>query len=394
MQTTPHIEKIGRRHYAIGAPFGLKDKLRDLGLSWDGEMKAWWTGKAALVPKIEALLAEPAPVVGRWIKAGKDWLVCAPEAALRTGTIKVAAKGKPIREVRVDPATVRLEGSDWVAAPVRDAVERMDRTAPIPLVGTEDGATERLRYRIEGRHPPEVKPELGRIIATEKKSDAGPRFWRVLGAESHYTTGEFEEDCGEGRMPDGWWLILHVRPATDAEAAPEREHRLAELAKRAEAQAAADAKAAAARAAWEDALARATGGFVRIAAYPDRVVATIATYSPERGEYLTLSAGDCYGKNVVALSISTGHGDMEQGWLYAPRAVCLEILDAQLAASPVSPVAAREWLARCAGCYGTELYRRAAGTDPWTGEAMEGSCPHGMDARACGWCTTGEEPTP
>lgn len=40
------IEKRGRRHYFIGAPYEARHTLRDAGCKWDPAAKAWWTGKA------------------------------------------------------------------------------------------------------------------------------------------------------------------------------------------------------------------------------------------------------------------------------------------------------------------------------------------------------------
>lgn len=49
------VEKVGRRFYAKGAPFEMKNKLKDLGCTWDGDVRAWWTGKASVAEAIKAL---------------------------------------------------------------------------------------------------------------------------------------------------------------------------------------------------------------------------------------------------------------------------------------------------------------------------------------------------
>lgn len=42
------VEKEGRRHYIVGNTYPIKDALRDAGCRWDGDRKAWWTGKAEI----------------------------------------------------------------------------------------------------------------------------------------------------------------------------------------------------------------------------------------------------------------------------------------------------------------------------------------------------------
>ena len=39
------IQSAGRRHYLVGNTYPIKDKLRRAGCKWDGDRKAWWTGK-------------------------------------------------------------------------------------------------------------------------------------------------------------------------------------------------------------------------------------------------------------------------------------------------------------------------------------------------------------
>jgi hypothetical protein len=40
-----NLESKGRRHYIKGNTFAHKDVLKSMGFKWDGDEKAWWTGK-------------------------------------------------------------------------------------------------------------------------------------------------------------------------------------------------------------------------------------------------------------------------------------------------------------------------------------------------------------
>lgn len=49
---TVTIEKAGRRFYVVGNTYAIKDQLRDAGCKWDGDRKAWWTGKADVAARL------------------------------------------------------------------------------------------------------------------------------------------------------------------------------------------------------------------------------------------------------------------------------------------------------------------------------------------------------
>ena len=112
----PAVVKTGRRFYAQGFPFALKDKLKALGCSWDADARAWWTGKADVAKQMQALLAAPIPAVGRWTKVGDEWVVTGEEAALRSGKVRVQARDKPAQDVAV--TDVRRYGDMWIASRV------------------------------------------------------------------------------------------------------------------------------------------------------------------------------------------------------------------------------------------------------------------------------------
>ena len=52
MTTDITIETEGRRHYLIGNTYPIKDRLRAAGAKWDGDRRAWWTGKRELAEKL------------------------------------------------------------------------------------------------------------------------------------------------------------------------------------------------------------------------------------------------------------------------------------------------------------------------------------------------------
>lgn len=54
------LKKIGRRHYAMNAPFELKEKLKEMGCTFDWDRKAWWTGKAEVAEKIRLMALQAA----------------------------------------------------------------------------------------------------------------------------------------------------------------------------------------------------------------------------------------------------------------------------------------------------------------------------------------------
>lgn len=45
------IKSEGRRFYLVGDTYAIKDKLRAAGAKWDGDRRAWWTGKRDVAEK-------------------------------------------------------------------------------------------------------------------------------------------------------------------------------------------------------------------------------------------------------------------------------------------------------------------------------------------------------
>lgn len=54
------VQSEGRRHYLIGNTYPIKDQLRSAGAKWDGDRRAWWTGKKELAEKLAGSVAAPA----------------------------------------------------------------------------------------------------------------------------------------------------------------------------------------------------------------------------------------------------------------------------------------------------------------------------------------------
>ncbi len=53
------IEKVERRYYLRGLPFGLKDTAKFRGCKWDPDQRAWWTGKADVAQDIQTIAETP-----------------------------------------------------------------------------------------------------------------------------------------------------------------------------------------------------------------------------------------------------------------------------------------------------------------------------------------------
>jgi hypothetical protein len=54
---TIQIQHAGRRYYLRGDTFSVRDQLRNAGFHWDGEARAWWTGKADEAERMRKRLA-------------------------------------------------------------------------------------------------------------------------------------------------------------------------------------------------------------------------------------------------------------------------------------------------------------------------------------------------
>lgn len=50
------LKTEGRRTYILGNTYPIKDQLRAAGCKWDGDRKAWWTGKREVAEQLVAKL--------------------------------------------------------------------------------------------------------------------------------------------------------------------------------------------------------------------------------------------------------------------------------------------------------------------------------------------------
>lgn len=382
-ETGPRIEKIGRRWYALDWPRAENNLLREHG-TWDPDRRGWWTGKAETARSWEERLKQATVAAGAveqahaeglctWTRLGVPngrWFVTGPEAVLRGGTVRVVRKGKPPEEIRVQG--VRQVSGQWIADKVEEpraagqgrearSAER-SRERDIPMVGTKDGATAVRTARFEAR--PYLPSLLGEVISTKNG------YVIAIGAEAHHTTAGEEEDFGKPGTPSGWWVTLHVRPATPEEAAPQV---AAEQAQHAED----EAKRAAAeqeKREWIETLERTTAGLMRISLW-SRPIGPVERIALRRDGSTTIeltryqtALGD---GTVAVVGQYITSGDMDSLYTWAPREVALALLDAEIVQAhrgELTREKALAWLASYAGCQGTDLYRRAAGLDPWTGE--------------------------
>lgn len=95
---------------------------------------------------------------------------------------------------------------------VRGVVEIASPTTPgrSGLVGTLDGATRTISPFAAER------PDLAALIGTVRVTRDGAA-WVVLGAEARHHSDRADND---ENLRTGWYMTLHVRPATPEEAAP------------------------------------------------------------------------------------------------------------------------------------------------------------------------------
>lgn len=70
-------------------------------------------GPAVNTPKTDTVAAAHEAGVCTWTKVGGVWAVTGPEAALRSGTVLVQAKGKQPEQIMVGGA--RQDGARWIA---------------------------------------------------------------------------------------------------------------------------------------------------------------------------------------------------------------------------------------------------------------------------------------
>lgn len=95
--TTIKIKPEGKRLYAVGNTYPVKDALKGIGAKWDPETKAWWVGTAKRA-ELEAIIAEqPAP-------SGAESL-----PALSGKSVPVSGNTYPVRD------QLRALGASWDA---------------------------------------------------------------------------------------------------------------------------------------------------------------------------------------------------------------------------------------------------------------------------------------
>lgn len=58
------LERVARRVYLVGLPFGLKDQAKsELGASWDGDRRQWWVGSGKLAAAEAFVVGLSGPVM-------------------------------------------------------------------------------------------------------------------------------------------------------------------------------------------------------------------------------------------------------------------------------------------------------------------------------------------
>lgn len=153
------LKPEGRRIYLEGNTYPVRDAIRDLGATWDGDSKRWWVGAAkreaaaALVAKLNTTspsrgtatdgekLDPEAPIAGRATYRGKDYLLVAQ------GT---SPDGRPYAKLAY------RDGSRvfWAASAAEVSVTKRYRTGrdahPVTLRSLQAFAERRVRERATG----------------------------------------------------------------------------------------------------------------------------------------------------------------------------------------------------------------------------------------------------
>lgn len=94
LNMTIQIETRGRRHYLVGDTYPVRAAVKAAGCKWDGDARAWWTGKRETAERLVADVSSGAvKAVASYAKlADGSWGVRVPGAVAAGATITVETK--------------------------------------------------------------------------------------------------------------------------------------------------------------------------------------------------------------------------------------------------------------------------------------------------------------
>jgi len=206
------VESVGRRHYIKGNTYAHKDAIRDAGCKWDGDKRAWWTGKRdtadAIVGKVntasgpspasETIAANARVLAGRAEYKGKSYYVIGRAETYGDVVAVKSASGK-----------LKLAARDgsfvfWADAAITSYYRELRSINDLAVFADRRKAEEAA-----------VKDVPGNFVRPDAPVNYGgqpvPYKYRRFGAPDN---AEFGDHCGE-RCPVGRHICTSERPCHD-----------------------------------------------------------------------------------------------------------------------------------------------------------------------------------
>lgn len=401
------IEKEGRRHYIVGAPYAIKDTLRNAGCTWDPQRKCWWTGKQEIADRFagrevkaqprEEVTGRSLEVIGRAEYKGRQYLVVWTgqtkygtgwKLAFRDGS-KVFWAGKDEQPQWVkqyqEPTTVgrildfiKAKEAEKEAANKAAAVAK--ETAKLTseqILETAKAEAEKVGVEVTGEAIGFTAREPVRVGDIRSNKKHGHVIVAAVGEYERYYHSEDEcedMDCFCGHY--GWqesqqyWGVPVSEPQADREA---REKREAEVKAKADAAEKAKTDYAAAKAEipadykmrhgamlggnWS--IGEVTGTENPPPQPVKMAYERMAALLDERNYGETLSKAVLPDGRPVYRVDSIQYDDYRTTtWM--PADVWESLARAEIAEQGITPEKAAEWLKSYRGCVGSELYEFAA----------------------------------
>lgn len=201
------IQSEGRRHYLIGDTYPIRSEIKAAGCRWDGDRKAWWSGKREVAEGLVAKVARGAVRVEcSWRKVGDDFCVAVPSG--------LAAKTGDVVTVRASSGATKEVTLGGQVSPGLFAVVRKERAPRLPKFVGERGAYQGRFEASKQNRTPHVA--MGGSCWLR---DGGKRIAVVLvGYEpAQYISSDLAEDMGHYDMASGYYGTAHYRAATREE---------------------------------------------------------------------------------------------------------------------------------------------------------------------------------
>jgi translation elongation factor EF-Tu-like GTPase len=180
------IESRGRRHYLVGNTYPIKDAIRSAGCKWDGDAKAWYSGKRETVEQLMAKLANAPTAPEQEREAPGTSAKVAGRAKYQGKTYYIA--GRVVRgRTRYDDTVAAVESRDGSSMLLlfRDGSKSFwAKTADVEVLKTYQRPTTIAKLQEFAADP------QGAVREQYKR-----RGWDgVVGSSSYYTSGLYDEE--------------------------------------------------------------------------------------------------------------------------------------------------------------------------------------------------------